>query len=229
MIGVVPMNHSRDGLGDRMKNFYEKRNQTYLIRRMPVIIRLDGRAFHTLTKHCIKPYDYDLINCMQMTTEFLMKEIQGAKIGYTQSDEISILLTDYDELTTDAWFGYNVQKMVSSAAALASVKFTDEWERLGCFDARCFNIPKEEVNNYFRWRSADWIRNSISMLAQFRFSPKALHGKRRHEQLQMLLDKGVDWHDQQPMVKLGTTYTSGGTHIINWMEESPEIFSELYE
>jgi len=113
----------KTALGARMKEFYEKRTRTVLTRRQPVIIRLDGKAFHTYTKGLDKPFDEGLIQDMAETTKFLCKNIQGCKAGYTQSDEISLLLTDFDRLGTDAWFDYQVQKMTSVAASMATAKF----------------------------------------------------------------------------------------------------------
>ena len=117
------MNNKRDSLGDRMKENYENRAKTYLVRRMPVIIRLDGKAFHTFTKGLKKPYDEIFHNTMNATMKYLCENIQGCKLGYTQSDEITLLLTDYDTLDTDAWFGYNVQKVCSVSASMATMAF----------------------------------------------------------------------------------------------------------
>ena len=114
---------SKDKIGDRMKNNYENRTKQFLTRRMPTIIRLDGKAFHTYTKGLNKPFDEGLIEDMQETTKFLCANIQGCKLGYTQSDEITLVLTDYDNLQTDAWFDYNVQKMTSiSEISCMSIK-----------------------------------------------------------------------------------------------------------
>ena len=117
------MSNKRDSLGDRMKNNYENRAKTYLTRRMPVIIRLDGKAFHTFTKGLKKPYDEIFHNTMNATMKYLCENIQGCKLGYTQSDEITLLLTDYDTLDTDAWFDNNVQKICSVSASMATMAF----------------------------------------------------------------------------------------------------------
>jgi len=114
---------SKDSLGDRMKEFYENRSKLYLPRRVPVIIRLDGKAFHTFTKGFKRPYDEILHNTMNSTMKYLCENIQGCKLGYTQSDEITLLLTDYDTITTDASFDYSVQKMCSVAARMATMAF----------------------------------------------------------------------------------------------------------
>lgn len=117
------MSNKRDSLGDRMKNNYENRAKTYLTRRMPVIIRLDGKAFHTFTRGMKKPYDEIFHNTMNATMKYLCENIQGCKLGYTQSDEITLLLTDYDTLDTDAWFDYGVQKICSVSASMATMAF----------------------------------------------------------------------------------------------------------
>ena len=121
-------------LGDRMKNNYENITRYYLTRRMPVIIRIDGKAFHTFTRGFKKPFDDVLVKTMQQTMKYLCENIQGCVIGYTQSDEISLVLTDYAELTTDAWFGNNLQKMCSVSASMATLAFNkfyyenvDDW------------------------------------------------------------------------------------------------------
>lgn len=111
-------------LGDRMKNNYENITRYYLTRRMPVIIRIDGRAFHTFTRGFKKPFDDIFVKTMQETMKYLCENIQGCVLGYTQSDEISLVLTDYAELTTDAWFGNNLQKMCSISASMATMAFT---------------------------------------------------------------------------------------------------------
>ena len=110
-------------LGDRMKNNYENITRYYLTRRMPVIIRVDGRSFNTFTKGFKKPFDDVLVKTMQDTMKYLCENIQGCVLGYTQSDEISLILTDYAELTTDAWFGNNLQKMCSVSASMATLTF----------------------------------------------------------------------------------------------------------
>lgn len=117
------MNNKKDSLGDRMKENYENRSKTYLVRRMPVIIRIDGKAFHTFTRGLKKPYDEIFHNAMNQTMKYLCENIQGCKLGYTQSDEITLLLTDYDTLTTDAWFDNNVQKICSVSASMATMAF----------------------------------------------------------------------------------------------------------
>jgi tRNA(His) guanylyltransferase len=118
----------KDDLGKRMKDQYEMRTRTWLPRRTYTIIRLDGKAFHTFTRGMKKPFDEDLMTAMDNTTKFLCKEIQGCQLGYVQSDEISLLLTDFSTITTNAWFDGQVQKIVSVAASLATAKFNKEME-----------------------------------------------------------------------------------------------------
>lgn len=144
----------RDELGDRMKGNYENRSKTALLRRTPVIIRIDGKAFHTFTKKFQRPYDKLLHTAMNETLQYLCKNIQGCKFGYTQSDEITLVLTDYDTLTTDAWFGYEVQKMCSIAASMTTMIFNKVFDRLVA--EYCAKIPydneeclsKEEYEQY---------------------------------------------------------------------------------
>ena len=123
------MSNKKDSLGDRMKNNYENRAKTYLTRRMPVIIRLDGKAFHTFTKGLKKPYDEIFHNTMNATMKYLCENIQGCKLGYTQSDEITLLLTDCDTIDTDAWFDNNVQKICSVSASMATMAFNKFFEK----------------------------------------------------------------------------------------------------
>ena len=111
-----------DSLGDRMKK-YEGVPKTALMRRNPVIIRIDGKAFHTFTRGFQRPFDNILIESMQDTMKYLCENIQGCKLGYCQSDEISLLLTDYENINTAAWFDYEVQKMCSIAASMATLAF----------------------------------------------------------------------------------------------------------
>lgn len=175
---------------------YEDVFRYYLPRRMPMIVRVDGRAFHTFTKFFKKPFDDVLSACMKYTATELCREISGAKLAYAQSDEISVLITDYDNLETQPWFDKNLQKITSVSAALATISFdrflrqieeaeyifekdtTVYSKNLGkvMFDARAFVLPKEEVANYFVWRQNDAIRNGIQAVAQAHYSQKELLG-----------------------------------------------------
>lgn len=193
----------KDSLGDRMKRNYEDVYRFKLTRRVPVIIRLDGKAFHTLTRGLDKPFDEGFQNIMVETMRKLCEQVQGVKCAYTQSDEISLLLMDFDRLDTEAWFGYNLQKIVSISASIASVAFS-MYNRPGLFDARAFNIPKSDVKNYFIWRQKDWQRNSLQMVAQVFFSQKELNKKNKSDMHEMLHEKGVNWADYLNRDKNGT-------------------------
>lgn len=194
---------------------YEFVARTVLTRRTPVIIRLDGKAFHTYTKLMPRPFYEPLHECMVQTTEYLVNNIQSAVIGYTQSDEISLLLKDWTKFKTQAWFDNEVQKVVSTSAAMASAIFNDVARdilpeplrkmRFGLFDSRVFTLPKEEVCNYFIWRQQDATRNSINSVGQAHFSQKQLNGKNTDEVQKMLItEKDVNWNDFPTWAKRGT-------------------------
>ena len=209
---------NKDSLGDRMKQ-YEGNPRISLMRRNPVIIRIDGKAFHTFTRGFQRPFDDIFIESMQETAKFLCENIQNVKCSYQQSDEISLLLTDYETINTAAWFDYQVQKMCSIAASMATLAFNRafeeriealdfDWsmgveginseylsalykaqEKGAMFDARCFSIPKEEVCNYFQWRQMDCTRNSIQMVGQANFSHKELQNKKNEDIQEMLFSQ----------------------------------------
>jgi tRNA(His) 5'-end guanylyltransferase len=174
-----------DALGTRMKEHYEFRARTYLPRRTHSVIRIDGKTFHSYTRGLQRPFDQQLMDDMSATAKFLCEQIDGAALAYTQSDEISLLLTDFANAKTQAWFDGNVQKMVSVSASLATARFNQlRAGKLAFFDSRVFTIPDPvEVRNYCVWRQQDCTRNSISMAAQANFSHKQLHGKNSGEKL----------------------------------------------
>jgi len=191
-------------LGDRMKANYENRYRSYLTRRTPVIMRLDGKSFHTITKECDKPFDSHLRGCMVTAAKSVLAQAQGAQCAYIQSDEINVLLVDYKRLSTEAWLNYNVQKMTSIAASICSVAFSRAFEQSAYFDCRVFNIPEAEVCNYFIWRQKDWERNSLFMLANVFYSAKQLHKKGKAEIHEMLYEIGENWADLPSIWKNGT-------------------------
>lgn len=227
----------RSDLAERMKS-YEKRNRYYLQRRMPVILRLDMRAGHSFTRGFKRPFDEVFIKSMQNTAKYLCENIQNCKLSYQQSDEITLLLVDYDKLNTDCFFDYRVDKLCSIAASMATMafnkffeKYVDEyrfskWDGISnyedgtwgyiqtllnavdkgaMFDARCFNIPKEEVTNNFYWRQDDASRNSIQMVGQANFSHKELHKKSRNDiQDMLMIQKGINWNDFPTYQKRGS-------------------------
>jgi len=208
---------SQDSLGDRMKS-YEDCYRTNLPIRMPVIMRIDGKAFHSYVKGTSpvgkkveKPIDQGLVDCMNDAAIKLCQEIQGCQIAYVQSDEISLLLTNYQDIDTQSWFDNNLQKMVSISAAMASVTFTqNSWKIWGVdssnedpyyltkeayFDSRAFVLPKEDVCNYFLWRQQDATRNSVQMLARSLYSHKECTDKNNSELQEMCFQKGINWND----------------------------------
>jgi len=213
----------KDDIGNRMKANYEDRTRFCLPRRSHTIIRIDGKAFHTYTRGLSRPFDDGFIEDMNTTAAYLCKNIQGAKFAYVQSDEISILLTDYDKLTTDAWFDNNIQKMASVSASMATRAFNEaRLKRLICdegphtvesvfikmkwaeFDSRVFQIPEwTEVENYFIWRQQDCVRNSISSVAQSLYSHKELNGRNTTEMQEMIFQKGQNWNDYEAKYKRG--------------------------
>jgi len=200
-----------ESIMDRMKRNYELPARRFLTRRTPVIVRVDGRAFHTFTKQhgFKKPFDYKLIESMQGAAIGVANEMQGFKMGYVQSDEASFVLTDYDNLDTDAWFGYVQNKVESISAALMTANFGRNMRLMGIttpavFDARAFNIPEDEVVNYFLARALDWKRNSVQMLAGAHFSHKQLHKKTQADMHEMLHNEGVNWAHLDDVAKNGT-------------------------
>ena len=206
-------------------------------------IRIDGKAFHTFTRGFKKPFDEILIKTMQQTMLYLCENIQGCVLGYTQSDEITLILQDYKTLTTSAWFDYEIQKICSISASMATMAFNQffhenvrNWcneNELSCipyfnedkdvelkklyetywnaahkgamFDARCFNIPKEEVTNLIFWRQLDAARNSVQMVGQAYFSHKELQNKSCSDIQDMLMEKyNINWNDFPTTQKRGS-------------------------
>lgn len=235
----------KTALGDRMKNYYEAVPKTFLMRRTPVILRLDGKSFHSFTRGFKKPFDNILIKTMQDTMKYLCENIQGCVLGYTQSDEITLVLVDYFKIDTDAWFGYNVQKVVSVSASMATLSFNNAFKRYvselipmdlsnsskedikyynaldkailkgAFFDSRCFNIPKEEVNNCLLWRQQDATRNSIQALAQSLYPHKQIEGiDTKKLQDKMFTEKGINWNDLETTKKRGSCCIKIPTEII---------------
>ena len=236
-----------DELGKRMKEYYEQVPKYRLMRRTPVAIRIDGKAFHTFTHGFQKPFDEVLIKSMQETMKYLCENIQGCVLGYTQSDEITLILVDYKKLNSSAWFDYEVQKMCSIAASMATMAFNKffqknylEWkndtfqtnylghsmhdideslihdmnlketyekaiEKGAMFDARAFNIPKEEVTNLLYWRQVDAARNSVQMAARAYFSHSECYNKNQSQLQEMLFQKyGINWNDYPIYLKRGS-------------------------
>lgn len=209
---------SRLSIGDRMKANYEKPCRFHLTRRVPVIVRVDGRAFHSWTRGLNRPFDRDLIDAMVQAATDVSQEMQGFKLAYVQSDEVSFLMTDYDELTTEPWFGYVQSKVETIAASTMTARFNvyaSKWytgKRAATFDARAFNIPENEIANYFLWRARDWERNSLAMYCGAHFSHRQLHGKTRQERHDLLHSKGLNWTtDLDEQLRNGTWIAGSAT------------------
>jgi len=189
-----------DSLGDRIKS-YENVYRKHLIKRMPVMVRVDGKSFHTFTKDFEKPFDRNIISAMSLAAKRVASDMQGFKAAYIQSDEATFLITDYDDINTEGWFNYNHDKIVSISASLISVSFNDILacltntfgRSLALFDSRAFNVPREDVVNAFLWRCQDWKRNSLQMYARSIFSHKELHNKNQSDMYEMLHQKGKNW------------------------------------
>lgn len=202
-----------DTFGNRMKG-YENAYRIKLPKRMPIIIRIDGKAFHSYTRGMKKPFDNDLTEAMWETCKFLTANVMGCKLAYHQSDEISLLLTNYDKLTTESWFDNNLQKIASISASLATAKFNEIMrekypeKQLAFFDARAYVLPQDEVCNYFLWRQQDATKNSISMVAQANFPHKQLQGLNgKQMQDKLMLEKGINWNDIPTWQKRGACIT----------------------
>lgn len=182
-----------DEYGDRMKS-YEKATRTFLPPRTYTIVRVDGKAFHTYLRNADKPFDAEVMEAMQNAAKALCTEMGGARFAYTQSDEISVLLTDLGP-KTQAWFGGQVQKIASVAASIATMEFNQYGNRRATFDARVYTIPdRTEVMNYFRWRQEDAIKNAVSMAAQAHFSHKSLTGLSGEQMQEKLFqERGINF------------------------------------
>lgn len=191
-------------LGDRMKK-YEFISRNFIIPRSYAIIRIDGKAFHTYTRGLEKPFDDKLIMDMNETAKYLCMNISGAKLAYVQSDEISILVTDFDDLNTQMWFNGNIQKITSISASLATAKFNQlRPNKIALFDSRVFNIPyRTEVLNYFIFRQQDAERNSIQAMGQSLFSHSQLMKKNMNQIQEMCFQKGINWNNYDEGKKRG--------------------------
>lgn len=211
---------------------YEAVPQNILIKRTPVIIRVDGKAFHTFTKRLDDktPYSDVMQACMGYTGATLVHYIQNAVFAYIQSDEISILLRDWSTFETQQWFGGKVQKIVSISAAMATNAFYGCYEQFDqidnvparpMFDSRVFNIPFAEVTNYFVWRQKDAMRNSVNMMGQYHFSHKELQGKKVDDVKQMLRDKGTPWEEQSEANQRGMVVNK--THPFSSFMGKPDV------
>lgn len=203
---------TNDSLGDRCKRFELMEAGRKAMRGLPLIARLDGRAFHTFTRGLKRPYDERLSRCMIETTKFLVEDLQ-AKVGYTQSDEITLLWYVDSESASAYPFDGRFQKLTSIASGIASTKFYKELlqhlpekaKYIPCFDCRVWQVPSlKEVLDVFCWREDDATKNSVSMAAQAYYSAKQLHGKNSSEKQELLWQKGINWNDYPSFFKRGT-------------------------
>lgn len=181
-------------LGDRIKR-YEKTFNYMAVKRMPLMIRVDGRAFHTFTKGLKRPFDNELMQAMVQSALYVAKDMQGFKVAYIQSDEVTFCLTDYDTTETEGWFNYELSKVNSTSSALMTVAFNKYFptEKMPTFDSRAFTVPRDDVVNVFLWRAKDWERNSLQMYCRSFFSHKQLHKKKREDMHEMLHKEGKNW------------------------------------
>lgn len=204
----------KDALGTRIK-LYEAVSNYNLLPNSPLFIRVDGKAFHTFARDACKPFDHHLIDSMVYATRLTAKEMQGFKLAYTQSDEATFMLTDYDTFETQGWFNYELNKVVSIAASAFTAHFNHYYhgtdnhpmQTQAMFDARAFNVPQEDAPNVFVWRQKDWMRNSVQMLARSLYSHKELERKNNLELLEMIKSKGSVWDELSNQLKYGTFVT----------------------
>jgi tRNA(His) 5'-end guanylyltransferase len=221
-----------DNLGDRMK-LYEDVYRLNLPPKIPVLCRIDGKSFSTFTRDLGKPWDSGFITCMQETAKYLCENIQGCKIAYVQSDEITLLLTDFETEKTQGWFNYNLQKMSSVGASFATAKFLQQVSELlpnkkdylPNFDARFWSLSKDEVVNCFIWRQQDCIRNSVQSLARAHFSHNMCNNKNNEQLKNMLLDNGISWEEQPNHCKYGACIVN----VTNLKEVSYAIKGEAHK
>lgn len=199
----------KDSLGDRMKTNYEQAYKIYMPHRMPVIIRLDGKTFHTFTKKMNRPFDEEFVKNMAELSKYLVKELQTAVFAYAQSDEISILLHDYKKLATQPLYNNEIQKLTSISAGLASSFFSLIYSKEAVFDSRVFTLPEAEVCNYFIWRQKDASRNSIQMLARSLYSHKQLVNKNTSDLNELIFAKGQNWNNIETKFKRGYCIKNG--------------------
>lgn len=211
--GHAMTTHSDDPLGDRMKGYEMMEAGRRALPGLPLMVRLDGKAFHTFTRGLERPFDVRLQRVMDETTRHLVKEC-GARVGYTQSDEISLLY--YHEGKAEPFLGGRFQKLTSILAATATFVFNrhlaielpEKAERMALFDCRAWVVPSlEEAANTFLWRELDASKNSVAMAAQARLAHAELQGKSSKEQQELLFERhGINWNDYPARCKRGAWF-----------------------
>ena len=195
-----------DTFGDRMKMYEGIEAQRSFMPGLPICVRIDGRAFHTFTRGMKRPYDKAMADAMIETMKYLVEQTYAC-IGYTQSDEISLIIRD----DVEPLFGGRISKLTSILASMATAKFNEVIHKtypekpLAQFDCRCWQVPnRTEAVNEILWREYDATKNSISMAARAYYSDKQLLGKNGSQKQDMLMEKGVNWNDYPAFFKRGT-------------------------
>lgn len=208
------MKNKIDVFGDRMKD-YEFCYDITLPRRIPMVLRIDGKTFHAMVKKwkCVKPFDERLQKMMSLTAMELCKQISGAKLAYIQSDEITIVVYDDQDKSTEAWFNKRLNKILSISASIATREFNslgivnkdllDTLNYPAIFDCRVMIMPDYEVKNNLIWRQQDASKNSKQMLARSLYSHKELNGKNGDELQEMTFQKGINWNNIETWKKRG--------------------------
>ena len=225
-------------LGDRMK-VYERAARVSLPPRLPIIVRVDGKAFHTWTRGLRRPFSYALVNALNAAAVQLCEEIQGAQLAYVQSDEVSVLVHGYKRHASQAWFDGQLQKIVSVSAAIAAATVTLQSRsvhselRAAYFDSRAFVLPEADVCNYFIWRQQDATRNSIQMHARSLYSHRECSRKNQHELREMIREAGESWEDLPTFLRRGRCVVReacaapDGTQRHRWVvDHEPPVFSD---
>jgi tRNA(His) guanylyltransferase len=224
-----------DELGDRMKLYEGLEAGRRLMPLLPVLARIDGRAFHSFTRGMDRPFDAAFSGAMVDTTVALVRET-GACMGYTQSDEIT-LAWHSESSKSQIWFDGRVAKMTSQLAAQATLIFyrliaermPNYADRLPTFDARVWNVPnRTEGANVFLWREWDATKNSLSMAASALWSAKKLHGVNGAQKHDMLMAAGVNWNDFPAIFKRGT-YVQRRTESIPFSAEELDRLPPKHE
>ena len=216
----------KTALGDRMKQ-YEAATRVLMPRRTYSIIRCDGRAFHSYLRGARRPFDEEFMADMDVVARELCSEITGAVFAYAQSDEISVLYTDFGSIGTEPWFGGVLAKQTTIAASLATAVLGERRPgRRGLFDARAFTLADPvEVANYFLWRQRDAVRNSIAMAAQSVFSHKRLHGVNGSQMQELLFSEaGINWNDYPDGCKRGRiAIKMGGEREVTFTDRRTQV------
>ena len=216
---------------------YEESSATKLAKKTPVFIKLNVCSYAQMTKHLRKPYDVIFANAMQHTMMSICEVAHGAIFAYSNFDEITVVLTDYHKLNSNAWFSYDVQKMSSVVSSIATVEFNSEFNKLVqefekdysgankenllveykklaehkiMFSSHCFNVPENRVCDMLYWRQKECTKNIIQSIGRMYFENDVLVGKCNDEILEMLRETyGIDWVNLPVELKRGVACTKG--------------------